>query len=506
MRILEIILLVVNVLSLVLCFIKPSRKLWIAVAAVNLTVFMLHGIVDGFRYQLLFSYGFTGLLVLYILFKISTNRFTKKFPKVFKGFVICISVACLALTSLLAYALPVVTLPKPAGSYEVGVKELHLIDEKRNDPFLDKSPQKRELMVKLYYPAEKDNSKPYEPYFQPELITLFSSFFHVPAFLLGHLGLVTTHSKAELQISGQQHSYPVVLFSHGAGTSMVVHTSQYEDLASHGYIVAAIDHPYVSAGTVFPDHTVSAMEATTDFHTAEPAEIITQIMADDISFVMDKLGDLNNSSGTMDVNFKGKFDLDHIGVIGHSVGGAAAYNVAIHDSRVKAAVDLDGAVYTKPEQNDATIAPFLMLANDKYHIERIEKREPLNKGLDEVPSDEQDKLISESMYGSKEAYVEAYNKAKENMIGLTDVLQASGYLYTIKGSDHMKFTDIGLFIGMNKIRNLIGIGGQTDPARCLQITDAVILSFFDQYLNGETEHSLESLVQQYPELQQVTIE
>ncbi len=101
-----------------------------------------------------------------------------------------------------------------------------------------------------------------------------------------------------------------------------------KDLASHGYIVVAIDHTYVSAATVFPDRIVSQKEATTNFTIAEPAEIITQIMADDSKFVIEQLGEINE--GKINSIFKGKLDLDLIGALGHSVGGAVAYNLAIN--------------------------------------------------------------------------------------------------------------------------------------------------------------------------------
>ncbi|MCM3627773.1 dienelactone hydrolase family protein [Paenibacillus glycanilyticus] len=499
MRILEMALILVNVMSLLLCFSKLPRKVWISTASVNLAVLLLHGLVEGFRYQMFLAYAFVLLLIIYTVFKTTT-----RLPKVLKGLVMCLSAGSLALTSFLSYALPVFTLPKLTGDYKIGVEELRLVDNNRDDPFLDKSPQPRELMIKLYYPAEKNNSKPNEPYLQPELITLFALFFHVPEFALEYLRLVKTAAKADLPISSRLSQYPVVLFSHGAGTSMAVHTSQYEDLASHGYIVAAIDHTYVSAGTVFPDHAVSAMEATTDFHIAEPAEIITQIMADDASFVMDKLSELNEGKEMQDVDFKGKLDLDHIGVMGHSVGGAAAYNLAMHDSRVKAAVNLDGAVYVTPE-NDKAMAPFLMLANDKNHIQQIKDRKPLIQDLNEVAAEEQEQLISESVYGTREAYEAAYNKARQNITGLTDMLEASGSLYTIKGSDHMKFTDFGLLIGSNWLRNKIGIGGKTDPARCLIITEALTRAFFDQHLKGATSDPSNALLQEYPELEKVTL-
>lgn len=110
------------------------------------------------------------------------------------------------------------------------------------------------------------------------------------------------------------------------------------------------------------------------------------------------------------------------------------------------------------------------------------------------------------MYGSAEAYQEAYNKAKQNMIGLTEVLKASANLFTIEGSDHMKFIDIGLFIGVPQLRELIGIGGKTDPAKCLEITKSVTLAFFDQYLKGESKDPVESLLIKYPELKRVELQ
>ena len=98
----------------------------------------------------------------------------------------------------------------------------------------------------------------------------------MPGFLFDHLQLVRTHSKEDLEFSDYQPSYPVVLFSHGAGTTMEVATSQCEDLANHGYVVAAVDHTYVSAATDLDGRLVTAREATKNFDTPEPAEPITQ--------------------------------------------------------------------------------------------------------------------------------------------------------------------------------------------------------------------------------------
>jgi predicted dienelactone hydrolase len=501
MRTFEATLIVVNLLSLLLGFKKQSNGVWLGTAGLSLLVFLIHGIVEGFRYQMIFSYIFVILLVVVTLVKTNYNLEAKT-PKALKGIGVSLSVILLLLTAFLAYALPVFTLPKPTGSYAVGIQYLHLIDKTRSDPFLDGSTKKRELMVKVYYPAREDNSKPFSRYFHgsPELIELFAAFYNMPDFMFDHLRLVKTNSKEDLQLSDLGGRYPVVLFSHGAGTSMEVQTSQSEDLASHGYVVVTIDHTYASAGTVFPDRVVSHKEATTDFKAVEPAGIITQIMADDAKFVIDELSEMND--GRIDSMFTGRLDLENIGAIGHSVGGAVAYNLAIDDRRVKAAIDLDGVVFITPKGDPEEVAPFLMLANDRDHVQAIRDRKSLMRKFEELTAEEQKIFVS--MYGSEQAYREAYNRAQQNLSGLTEVLEASGNLFTIAGSDHMKFTDIGLFIGDPRLRALINIRGETDPARCLEITQAVTVAFFDEHLKGESS-ILESLVQKYPELKQVDL-
>ncbi len=503
MRTFEVVLILVNLLALLLSFKKQSKVVWLAAAGGNLIAFIIHGIFEGLRYQMAFSYVFVILFVVYAFAKTNDKFFEVRVPKVLKVIAISLSFVLLALTSSLAYALPVFKLPKPTGGYAVGIQYFHLIDENRTDPFLDKSTKKRELMVKVYYPAEEDAAKPFSPYFHNSLglIRALTAGYQMPDFLFDHLHLIKTNSKEDLQLSDKQQNYPVVLFSHGAGTTMETQTSQSEDLASHGYIVVAIDHTYVSAATVFPDRIVSAREATTNFNTADPAEIITQIMADDVKFVMEQLDEMNE--GKIDSIFKGKLDLDKIGVIGHSVGGAVAYNLAINDSRVKAAIDLDGTVFVTPKGDLKDMAPFLMLANDKYHVQAIQGRKSLMVKFEDAPAEEQKILLS--IYGSEEAYNKAYDKAQRNITGLAEALKSSGNLYTIEGSDHMKFTDIGLFIGVRPLRELIGIGGKTDPARCLEITKALTLAFFDRHLKGENKGTLESLLKEYPELKTVNL-
>ena len=61
-----------------------------------------------------------------------------------------------------------------------------------------------------------------------------------------------THSTPGAPILTSPRRLPLLLFSHGFSVSRSNYTSIVEDLASHGYILAAIDHPYVGL-TVLPE-------------------------------------------------------------------------------------------------------------------------------------------------------------------------------------------------------------------------------------------------------------
>ncbi|MDQ0061635.1 alpha/beta hydrolase family protein [Paenibacillus harenae] len=500
MRVFEVMLLVVNLLAL---FIGPSKKqpkvVLLVLAGMNGAVLCLHGVVEGFRYQMIFAYLFVFLFAIYALAR-ATLKFSKnKIAKILKGITIGLSALFLALTTLMSHALPVFKLPAPTGDYGVGVQYVHLTDETRVEPFLKGSLDKRELAVKIYYPAIEDKTMPYAAYFHdsPELIKTFTAGYHMPDYLFSHLRRVKTHSQEGLQLSQDQENYPVILFSHGGGTTMEVHTSQCEDLASRGYVVAAVNHTYVSSATELPGRIVTDRDATVNFDQGDPLDIITQIMADDVGFVIDMLDEMND--GETASIFAGKLDMEHIGVAGHSLGGAAAYNLAINDSRIKAAINLDGAVYTVPKDTKG-VAPLLMLANDEEHVQAIVNRSAPMIKLEDMPAEDQEAMASS--YGSKKAYIDIYKKQEQAAIAHAETLKASDSLFMVEGSAHMKFAEVGLFMGKG-FHRFIGINGETSSEECLEIAKSVTLAFFDQHLKNETGESLESVLRQYPKLQKV---
>lgn len=118
--------------------------------------------------------------------------------------------------------------------------------------------------------------------------------------------------------------FPLLIFSHGSGGIRFQSVFYTRHLASHGFIVAAPDHP----GNTLIDNT-------------ESLPLLTMDRPRDVQFLLDRLLDPASVPEIID----GHVDADRIGVTGHSFGGFTALAVATaafnpRDDRVKAIVPL----------------------------------------------------------------------------------------------------------------------------------------------------------------------
>ncbi|MCL2807084.1 MAG: hypothetical protein FWD27_02815 [Coriobacteriia bacterium] len=422
---------------------------------------------------------------------------------VFKGIGTGFVFLALSLSAILASLLPVPTLPTPTGNYAVGVQHLHLVDENRNNSFFTGSLDKRELMVKIYYPAEDEASQPFVHYFRgsKELAGAYLKENGFPGAFFQQLAYAQTHSKENLQLARQHSSYPVILFSHGWGFSIELYTSLCEGLASHGYIVIAIDHTYLNGASLLPDRIVRTSEAPIFSGSLLPETLrgMAQTMTDDSIFVIDVLEKLD--SGNRDSIFRNRLDLDNIGIAGHSLGGAASYNLAINDSRIpsriNAAINLDGDPLFTPEPN-AELAPILMLTNGENWVVNPDILMPK---LEDMP-EEYYALILED-FGAEAVYNAERQREAQVIRELSVILADSQTLFFIKGSLHSAYSDLGFCLG-KPLEQLFGIG-TTGPAKTLEITQALMLAYFDQHLKGQPGSSLDTLVETYSELQRVKL-
>ena len=135
------------------------------------------------------------------------------------------------------------------------------------------------------------------------------------------MGKTSQHAVKDAEaLSGK---YPLVVFSHGFGGERRQSTFFYTHLASHGYVVAAMDH----VGNTTVDMISGASSA------GDPA-VIDQFIASrpqDASFVISQM--LTGASGHTVLP-------DQVGMSGHSFGGWTALKTLESDTRIKAVLPL----------------------------------------------------------------------------------------------------------------------------------------------------------------------
>lgn len=113
----------------------------------------------------------------------------------------------------------------------------------------------RELIAYIYYPSSHQPSHPSLPYDHDALnnakgfVSLKSKF---PQLLLKGWDSLKTYAQPNALIASSSR-YPVIIVSHGAAPVVQSYTYLLEELASHGYIVVGINHPYVAGITRYPD-------------------------------------------------------------------------------------------------------------------------------------------------------------------------------------------------------------------------------------------------------------
>ena len=147
----------------------------------------------------------------------------------------------------------------PAGPFAIGRITYHWIDSSRAEFLVTDAKSRRELMVDVWYPAWRQRDRlaaAYLPDLRRLQRVLGDSALRrdfAPASSAIAAGLLRTHATEAPSSNCPARGCPLLIFSHGGGVDRSFYTSQYEDLASNGYIVAAIAHTYDTHLVVFPN-------------------------------------------------------------------------------------------------------------------------------------------------------------------------------------------------------------------------------------------------------------
>lgn len=277
--------------------------------------------------------------------------------------------------------------------------------------------------------------------------------------------------------------FPLVIFSHGAFGYYQSNYSTYTELASHGYVVAALDHPHHAFFTedtegntiiVNDQFLTDALALTNGEKTIEEEFAITsqwmELRTGDENFVLDtiitaekngKLSDAWHAEEKESVlSVLSKTDTEHIGLMGHSMGGATAVALGRQRSDIDAVIDLDGTM----------LSEIVGIKDGAYEYNSEPYPTPVLDFGKESDYDRFKELNEE----------QGYVYANQHVIGNAE----DGRLVLFADVEHMDFTDLPLISPF--LASLLG-KGTVDSEEFLPMMNGIVLEWFDYYLKGEGE-------------------
>lgn len=433
-------------------WLPPSARPRVTIAAgtvLALSVTVLS--VVGIRWQMLPVLAASAALLPFALSPLLRRRTGRPAWRARWWLAVPGSVACVGLIAMgpvAAWAFPVPVFPEPSGTFAVGTRVVQWTDPHRPETFTTDAHDRRTVVVQLWYPARKSPAgvkrAPYLGRTGHEARTVSRALARqvgLPGFLVDGVPRARTHSVFNAPVAGGGGRFPVVLFSPGSGGVRTQNTAWAEELASHGYVVAALDHPYDSAAVVLTDgrtihtKTVSAGDRGKDH---ELAAGWTAVRAADLGFVLTQLDRLGR--GEISGSLTGRLDTRNVAVTGHSMGGAAALQAARRDHRFDAVIDLDGYPHG--------------LASPSLHQPALALTQAIT------------------------AETDPHYKPR-----LTKVLRrntATSYLLTIPGAAHLTFMDGPLYLP--PVPSIVGSLGRSESPH---LVAATTLAFLDATLRHE---------------------
>ena len=325
-----------------------------------------------------------------------------------------------------------------SGEYEIAEATAILIDKSRTEEF-ETDGSNREVPVYFYYPAN----------------------------------------------AAEGEKFPLVLFSHGSFGYYQSNHSTYAELASNGYIVVSTEHPYHSlyttdtnGNTIIVDtqfmNDVMALnaEGVSEETAYEYSSKWFKLRAEDINFAIDSIKSASGANSLPEYWYSQQSEdiitalsmtnTDKIGIMGHSLGGAASVSAGRTRSDISAVIDLDGTMLSEVTgvlnekdivNDDPYTTPLLSFDNEEHHFSSLEAREK------DMPY--------------------ANNIVHDNAV--------CGFRTYIVGTGHMNFTDLPMFAP--PLAKMLGMGS-VDPEECMMTVNRITLEFFDSFLKGKGEFSV----------------
>ena len=283
--------------------------------------------------------------------------------------------------------------PMPTGEYAVGTFSFTIKND-REETMYNAIGSKRSIPVKVFYPADKESVKelPKARYMSKATIDAIRKNYFVPLKYEKVESDGTNRSECYENapfIEGER--FPLILFNHGFGSFIEAHTYLYIELASHGYIVASLGHPYEGMITELDDGTVYKLAkgmtskaysplipGTIALLQLQKAKGTNEELWERFDATQKKYNgymieripewelDTKAALTYLKEHYSGIIDFENgVGVSGHSFGGATAYALCEDEPETfTCGINMDGALFGNHDGKSIT-TPFLQMNCEK---------------------------------------------------------------------------------------------------------------------------------------------
>ena len=420
---------------------------------------LFHLAIEGARWQMIPLYILTILLMISSLIKIRSSTDWKPLGSY-------LTLILLAVSVVLPFLLPVPIIPAPDGPYKIGTRIYELTDTSRKELYSGKD-EARRLQIQVWYPAEPASTDLQAHWMNHADVFAhsISEYLDLPSFFLDHLALVKLPAYQNSMVLPSIDGYPIILFSHGWNGFNAQNTGQALQLASHGFVVVTVQHPYGAVVTVFDDGTIARnnpaalpADAPDEEYDIAAHKLVDQ-WSGDIAYALDFMTGQNGDAASP---FFNKLDLSNIGAYGHSTGGGAAIQFCGTDPRCKALLGQD---------------PFM----------RPVSTEVLESGLTQPAFFIFSQVWADDVNSLNNRQFKPFYASSKNRMGAI----------TIDGTAHYDFSDLPL---LSPLAPQLGLKGPINGKRVTTIVDDYLLTFFETTLQGKESDLIGSQTQRYPEV------
>jgi dienelactone hydrolase len=421
----------------------------LVLAVTTLVVAVSHLVAEQPRWQLVPLY----LAVVAVTAGGLVTGIRSAAPQPRRSFVAVILVLA-ASAGLLAWAIPVTVLSPPDGPQAVGTVTFSWADPERPERYGDDPGSPRELVAQVWYPAAGSAEVDPGPWVDEaqRFGAVAARELDLPPFTLGHLGLIRSHATGDVAAAdAAAGSRPLLVYSHGWRGFRTIHSTLLESLASHGYVVVALDHTFGSLATVFPDRRVIPLDPRAlpndvpgDVRVAAGEQLVATF-ARDIEALLAQLGEALPDDVLASVAH------ERVGLLGHSTGGGAAILTCARLASCAAVVGFDPWVEPLPDDlvGAGLEVPLLSLRSQEWVGNANDKR--LRR-------------------------LHAGTSAPEGRVAMA-------------GVEHRDFTLLPM---LTPLAAQVGFSGSTPGPVTHDIVEDWVLRFFDHHLRGRGPDPLRS--------------